>query len=592
MPLQDAARQSWRQMLANDRQQHGAYDPVRLAKLLPPKLRLQKRSFRSSLTVQAHRTLAKRDGGGGSDPPSNSGSSSAVLPPAPANPGGPPPPSSPDDQAETVPANIPQINYGSAAPNNDVPTTNDTATHNDTAPAAPPSSDQSYTLTPSDLSSGSDDDAAANDEDGSPHRMIGMVCGLVLMLLVLIVLGYLFKRYRQKLLARYRGRRSGSAWKRSQRLGSIDLRSRSGAQKVKREDKVGSSDFLVQSAVSGGPFDRAISTMFTTPPQTKNGGGRTKGTAKDERGTTDYLGVVVPKGGLSPQRSLDSIAEVQEPPSVTSANFRLTDHRRSLLPREQLPSSTPKRPANVDRPKTSPGRTSSILTASPSASTLLGSPPEGKPGKWSPGRPQSAKGGDIEMTRRGSTLVIRDRASIASLRRPLSSAGNPFKSALRKTRGEDDGAICIETDDLISRAGESDLLHPPRSPVTGKREKVEGDDGVVELSTPVKGGLQSHFSSSTLCTPRGSCATSVSPSGSFSFEIRDAVRRCAPVTLSENVDRPKLTARTGGTAEKEKRSTVLSVESFVKDLDWNVSDCSLVDEAYSPPHKHKAEAGA
>ncbi len=57
------------------------------------------------------------------------------------------------------------------------------------------------------------------------------------------------------------------------------------------------------------------------------------------------------------------------------------------------------------------------------------------------------------MTRQGSTLVIRDKPSSGCIRRPLSSAGSGFRSALRKTRGlgeEDDAsAICVETDDIV-----------------------------------------------------------------------------------------------------------------------------------------------
>lgn len=693
MSLQDASKPSRKQILAEERKKHGAYDPARLAKLLPPYQRLTKRrtgsgrfSGNGRLHLKAYRILSKRDGSSGhaSSVPSDAG---APLPPAPDHSGVDTSTPPPDDQQDPVPTGIPQINYGSAAPA-PVPAPPLVAdagtTHDDTSSA--PSREQSYTLTSADTSSGSNGTPAthATDESHLNHRMIGMICGLVTMLAVLFALGYFFKRYRQKLTAHYCAKESPKRRKRkkSQRLGSIDgLRSVTIDQSLGKgglagggglaacEDKTGSSDYLVTQVKPGkagpfdraistmfpnetlgerktptggsfpkGPFDKAISNMFSSATARGGGGGHMRATKETERQQANYLSVALPTIGLRQQRSLDSIAEVQEPPSVTSTQFPLPNLKRNSATQLSKGDATPKRLTWSDRqpsrPMTSPGRTSAFGSGSPS-STLAATPDSKSSKKVSPARPQSAKGGDIEMTRQGSKLVIRDRPSTATLRRPLSSAGNSFRSALRKTRGgggvgggvggedPEEGAICIETDDIISRPSDKDhhdlvqVDAPPRitirdsvlstatsattaTPATLPMGKRADHEGVFELATPPVGRgrteLRSHFSSSTLRTlaARESYATTISPSGSFSFEIKDAVRQIAPLGLraGENSSNANSSSSGGNRCLSvqdeahagDSRRTDLSVGSFVTELDWDLRDCTLTnDSGFSPP---------
>lgn len=281
-----------------------------------------------------------------------------------------------------------------------------------------------------------------------------------------------------------------------------------------------------------------------------------------------------PKAALVHQRSLDSIAEVQEPPASGAASefdqakskrdtvYSVQQHQEASLLEKH---SWTDRAVQLHRPMTSPGRTSTF------GSTLSGSlESRGSGCKLSPARPQSSKLGEIEMTMQGSKLLIRDKPCTATLRRPLSSAGSSFRSALRKTRGysDDGGAICIETDDIIGR----------------ETEETTGGDRE----------LRSHFSCSTLHTQgRTSCITaaSTSPSGSFSFEIKDAVRRCPPITLVPT-NGPGEVKATEEEVGGEENCTATSEGSFVRDLDWDLHDCTLTNEPdWIPQEVERTQAG-
>lgn len=549
MPLQDAAKPSRKQILAAQRKKYGAYDRIRLAKDLQLRSSYQRRLAKvvhSQSESRPNDVLIKRQLGGvdpsaGASVPASGQSDASTLPTAPAQSGAISPDTvpAPDPADSPVPAGLTQINYGSVGSDNSSPA----ATHNDTQPL----------LNTSLASSGSSADAATGDKtDHVSHRTVGLAVGLTVLFVSLAALGYFFKRYRQKLTSPKQKNRNSS-----QRLGSIDgLKSVSSNGGSPSEDgKMGSRDFLVtQVQVSpsrAGPYDRAVMNMFSAPAPTSPAAQQSF--LESKASPKGYLSVTPPKAGLVHQRSLDSIAEAPEPASVTSTSFPLqTIKRDSTLLLSPTPiSPSIKRSTWGDRPMTSPGKIGSFGMISPSS-------------RVSPGRPQSAKGkGEIEMTRQGSKLVIRDRPP--TLKRPLSSAGSTLRRALRKEQEEGDGAMYIETDDIISRAGED---------VLGEPKEAKGlNEGTFELDLPKGRNLRSKFSSSTLRTQgaRSSYAATVSPAGSFSFEIRDAVR-CPPIKVSEGKEEK-------GGGVKAENSPALSVEGFVRDLDWDLRDCSISDDA-------------
>ncbi|TKY87115.1 hypothetical protein EX895_003792 [Sporisorium graminicola] len=569
MPLQEADKLSYRQILAADRRKYGAYDPCRIAKLLPPREKLQEPSGRAP-QVAFRPSLWKRDD-------STLDDSSRAIPyrpntTLPAN-------AKPDsDHSDTVASSIPQINYGDANPNEPASSAEPSALYNDTQRS-------------SGLATGSN--VGLQDGGGDPmSSTVGMAAGIVATVVLLGVLSYLFKRYRHALSLRFCGKSSLLKMrKKSQRLASIDgLRtvSTDGHKHVEAsQDKTGSSDYLVSEASPSraGPFDRAISTMLSATsrsdvePKVQNSGFHS--VSLEAIRTSSYLSVPFPpKAVLSHQRSLDSIAEVQEPPSGASSYFGPTTSQRDSLamhadttpPKRLTWTDRQQQPQTQPRPKTSPGETVRSFSSSTASSTeCFGTPDSKLRQKSSPARPQSAKsggGGNIEMTRQGSKLVIRHRPSTGTLRRPLSSAGSSIRSALRKTRAvqgeEDDGAICIETDGIV----ESTL------PVNSPRE------GTYDLSVPSlhvdDSQLRSHFSSASSGMPQNrlSYAMTASPAGSFSFEIKDAVRLRAPATLvasqGDGETGSKKASREGGGA---------SEESFVRDMDWDLRDCTLTSDS-------------
>ncbi|KAF6767130.1 hypothetical protein PSEUBRA_002770 [Kalmanozyma brasiliensis GHG001] len=426
------------------------------------------------------------------------------LPPAPAVSGAVPslPPTSADDDdsATSVPSSVPQINYGDATPA-PAPSPSDTGpTHNDTASTQP-----SYRgLNQTDRSAGS---GAASDFDGSDttHSTAGVIAGVVVSAVVLLALACLVQRYRRGFSSFFwRGSRLKGQRKR-QRLGSSDKEPANSISSP--EQKPFGDGFPYVSPSRAGASPMLSHQVDETTPSSEESSG--------QAATNSLLSVPhVPQ--LSHQPSLDSIAEVREPASGTSSHFRLSQPKRDSL-------TTPKRLTWGGRPH-HPSRTS--LTSCPSA---WSSPDSHKiTSKLSPTRPSSA---GIEMTRQGSQLVIRPKASSSSLR--LSA---------RKPR---DDTICIET------------------------------DGIVEMQE-----LRSKFSHSSLKTQRESNVTAVSPAGSFSFEIRDAIRLGAPLTLGGTI-----LARANGEKLHEAKEADSSTQTrvaddeptFVRDLDWDVSECSFAD---------------
>lgn len=562
MPLQDAAKPSRKQILAEERKKHGAYDPVRLAKLLPPKLTMQKRSTKVGRGIFDHgqaASLMKRDTALSTDTLDPSLSSASDT-----------------DIVDTPPAgSIPVINYGhdgsdqSAAPADNAKTQNDTSPSlvGSTTGASPASS---MTSAPA---------AAPPGNHHMSRRMIGLITGLVVLAVILVSLACFFRRYRQRLTSSFKSPRSPKVrkWKKSQRLNSIDgLKNMSSddRQPVTNESKTSSSDVLVTQVTPSktpGPFDKAVINLFSPPPH-----------AQDR--TSGYLTVTPPKAGLVHQRSLDSIAEAPEPISGASTGFVLPNVKRDTTLHLSPTSPSSKRLTWGERPMTSPGKIGGFGLSG--VNPFEDSGMKARVPKMSPGRPQSAKGGDIEMTKQGSKLVIRNRPSTATLRRPLSSAGSSFRSALRKTKGmsgegweADKDAICVETDDIVSRHGE-DILYG-QSKEAGSPKVSEG---TYELSVPGPGReLTSQFSASTIRTPhRTSYAPTISPSGSFSFEIKDAVRQGAPVALATTASALSILGECRSAEKKGRMSAMLSTDSFVRDLDWDVRDCSFSENAQRP----------
>lgn len=581
MPLQDANKPSRKQILAAEREAHGAYDPDRLANLLPRILRIEKPSSKHAsqnyafrFTSRSH--LRRRDNvltgrENVRDGEANAASTATTsetrvngMPLAPtwADSGSPRSPPSPTDD-DPVPATVPQINYGDARPSRQPPSSPlDATMPNDTSTMQP-----NRTLTAADTSSGSNGEST---EDGVSHSTTGLLAGgMVAAVLFLVALGIWISWYRH--------RSDRSAWKKrtkSHRLGSIDgLRgvstdAQSATTAETLENKAGSSDFLVKHSVppgKAGPFDRAVANILSHTSRAQSqplrvdsipGGG--------DSSTASYLDV--PGASLSHSRSLDSIEEVAEPATGVSSHFDMAKRDSALSFVEMTPLRTTWTD-RLHRPTTSPGDSTRAFGSSPT-SVSFSTPDSRLNKKSSPRRPQSAKnGGEIEMTRQGSNLVIRQRPSTGTLRRPLSSAGSSFRSALRKTRGgeEDDGAICIETDGIVDRD--------------------DANKGLYELTianSVHNTKLGSHFSSSTLQTAqmRTSYATMAdSPSGSFSFEIKDAVRLGAPLTLEPRPTGPcsadpKAAVRVAEVKEeRQPPATMSSKDTFVNDLDWNLQDC-------------------
>ncbi|CBQ71931.1 conserved hypothetical protein [Sporisorium reilianum SRZ2] len=583
MPLQDADKPSRRHILAADRKKHGAYDPVRLAKLLPPHSRLQRQSRRAPQPAFQSR-LWKRDdvtSSTNADAASQTDNTPGTATGLSAL------PVSTDKDSERSdampPSSLAQINYGDAKP---AAPADAGAMHNDTLPSAPV--DATADLTAAAASSGSGVSANAAG-DHATNRTIGLAVGIVVMVVLVGVLCYVFKRYRHDLGLRLCGKAAMlKERKKSQRLGSMDglrtISSDGHKHAVPCEDKTGSSDHLVTQVSPGraGPFDRAISTMLAPAaraPANAKAKDSFQGVSLDAIRTGSYLSVPMPpKVALSHQRSLDSIAEVQEPPSGVSSQFP-TSKRDSLATNVD---ATPKRLTWTDRqlrPMTSPGETGRSFGSSTPSSSAFGTPYSKLSGKKaSPVRPQSAKGcADIEMTRQGSKLVIRNRPSTGTLRRPLSSAGSSFRSALRKTRGavdddDEDGAICIETDGIVESTSPT---HSPR-------------EGVYDVSIPCvnvdASRVRSRFSTSSSVLPaqqnRSSYATftTASPAGSFSFEIKDAVRLGAPVPVEA-----------GEAGKRDRMGAGVSEESFVRDLDWDLRDCTLTSDSQWTPSARVAK---
>ncbi|KAJ9478214.1 hypothetical protein PHBOTO_001777 [Pseudozyma hubeiensis] len=575
MPLQDANKPSRKAILAAERKAHGAYDPVRLSKLMPPRHGLERRSSErfkqlsaSRFSPRAH--LLKRDDaqpGVATDPTGNSDSTAAApsdsqtnatpLPPAPANsgavPASPPPPPPEEDPA---PAAVPQINNGDAHSDPPGLAPSDPTMHSDTLP------NQNYTLTSADTSSGSNSNES---DDGLSQSTIGLVAGgLVTLVLFVIALGVWFRCYR------FRG--GGKGWRkrsRSHRLGSMEgLRNVStdgkGSKKGEAdEDKTGSSDFLVSHLVApgtAGPFDRAVANMVSN--SNRQHSMANSGVDRRIKAVPSFLELPLSGPGLTHQRSLDSIAEVVEPPSSVCANFQAAKRDSSLSFLDTTPQNV-SWSNRLNRPTTSPGETARPFGTSP-ASTLSTTPSSKR------SRPQSARsGGEIEMTRRGSQLVIRPKSSASTLRRPLSSAGSGLRGAWRRTREGD--AICIDTDGIGDRS--------------------EGE-GVYELSPPEMDRsdarpLRSHFSSSSSTLEathqRASCATittNLSPAGSFSFEIKDAIRLSAPLMLGGSLPpaSPAEEGQVGASGAPRQSKGTDSTESFVRDLDWDLRDDYFTDE--------------
>ncbi|GAC96249.1 hypothetical protein PHSY_003829 [Pseudozyma hubeiensis SY62] len=579
MPLQDASKPSRKAILAAERKAHGAYDPVRLSKLLPPRLKLEKQPSRrlkliSSFTDYAH--LLKRedtqpgaatDPMGGSDSttaaPSDSQTNATPLPPAPANSGAVPASPPPPPEEDPAPVAVAQTDNGDVHSDLSGLVAADTPMRNDTSPS------QNYTLTSADTSSGSSSDQS---DDGLSQSTIGLVAGgLVTLVLFVIALGVWFRCYRF--------RRGGKAWRkrsRSHRLGSMDgLRNVStdgkGRQKGEgEEDKTGSSDFLVSHLVApgtAGPFDRAVANMVSNRERQSS-----LSIADVDRGiktVPSFLELPLSGPGLAHQRSLDSIAEVAEPPSSVCANFNAAKRDSSL----SFLDTTPQKVSWSDRltrPTTSPGETARPFGTSP-ASTLSSTPSSKK------GRPQSARsGGEIEMTRRGSQLVIRPKSSASTLRRPLSSAGGGLRGAWRRTREGD--AICIDTDGIGDQS-ENDGVYELSSP---------------KLNTSESRPLRSHFSSSSsiLQAPRdrascGTITTNLSPAGSFSFEIRDAIPLSAPLMLEGSLPAASPAAEGQGEASgiPPQSDKIDSTESFVRDMDWDLRDGYFTDDSGSAGRK-------
>ncbi|SPC66982.1 uncharacterized protein UHOD_02552 [Ustilago sp. UG-2017b] len=594
MPIQDASKPSRRQILAEQRRKYGAYEEVRLAKLPPPKLRLQKRSIKHDTTSKSFlRSLVKRDDASGDSVAPNPDGRPAPLPAAPPTSGAipahdhsvalPPAPDTSGAISAAPPAN--PLQPDTSQP--DAPAAaSDRTTNNDTSPASPPPSLPVVPFAPA-------SNRSTDQRNHISHRTVATIAAVTVFFVVFVGSLWFFKRYRQKLSVHCRKespkkRRQRS---RSQRLGSCDgLRHFAN----RKEENMGggvrgeSKEVLLMhpsSNCNSGPFDRAMENMLPFNQDRKHEAVREEGSrgkkvlgVRESEGPYDravsnlfnpsqpktqlpqadaahYLSVTIPTRALHHQRSLDSIAEVQEPPSTVSTQFRNSIVR---VPDEMghLVDSTPPPP----RPRTSPStsRNSILSTVSPEST---------RSSKTAPKRPATARERDIEMTRSGTHLLIRDRASTGTLRRPLSSAGNSFRSALRKTRNSD-GGICIETEGISDNHKRVSWATP------------EGEKGVFELAVPPRvRELRYHFSSSTLRTDadaqRESCVSEVSPSGSYSFEIREGVRKGAPVALSRGPSRLEIVQREEG----EKKE---SVDGFVADLDWDLNDYTAsVGEVWS-----------
>ncbi|SNX83162.1 uncharacterized protein MEPE_01868 [Melanopsichium pennsylvanicum] len=626
MPLLDASRPSRRQALAWQRKRHGAYDPFRLPNSLQRryKSQLQRRSSGpnwpySMFELQAHRSLFRRDATSGDATDQPGGDMSISDPPSPAM--------GEDDLDPTIPSSLAPINYGNSKPESSTsaPATagvEDSVTRDDTASTVTSASSPSDPAGQDETSSGSN---LSKSVTHPTRKVIILISGVVILLIVFLALGCFYKRYRRKLTP-YSSSTDSDSPKKNRRkfkgLGSIDsLRSMVAGGKSQRgpalgevrSDKLGSQEHLVAQDVNtgckAGPFDKALQSMLLSPKTDRNQS--TVGPGGEQQRKSDCSKVTIPKQGLTLQRSLESIAEAPEPSSGTSSTFALqTGKRDSAIKSESTPE---KRQTWADhrRPKTSPGRTSTLSTLSASPTTTLFNSPELPNRRSSLARPQSAKGMDIEMTKQGNKLVIRGRPSTGTLLRPLSSAGSGIRDALRRGRGSNhdgDVSICVDMEDNIDHEGDNVHRSNLTSAISGimtpahdaRGDKAEVGGGVLELTLaspriPQGGrGLQSHFSTSTLRTQteRNSYATgaSTSPNGSFSFEIKDAVIRGAPLTLkspppsSENVNQSSAQeVKDEKISDEKKSSTATYIESFVKDLDWDLRDSSLsIDSTFLP----------
>ncbi len=115
------------------------------------------------------------------------------------------------------------INYGSATPEkNDPPPTSDNSAAATPDDAQPPTD---FTLPPSASGDGTVSDSSSPTKSHS-HRVTGIVTGVIFGVIILLALGYFFKRYRQKLTrcctSKDGAPRKRDRGKKSQRLGSID----------------------------------------------------------------------------------------------------------------------------------------------------------------------------------------------------------------------------------------------------------------------------------------------------------------------------------------------------------------------------------
>ncbi|ETS62931.1 hypothetical protein PaG_02700 [Moesziomyces aphidis] len=630
MPLQDANRAGYRRMLAEQRRQRGAYDPARLAQIssrhAARRTRLGRAGRSSSKPAGGMRMIKRDDTALAEQDVLNAvidaakPSEDVELPPAPAVPGAAPDPilpSAPDHSGAESDPNLPPApdHSGAPPPVNSLPSAPAhtgakvaTPPHPSTAPVGqgstpslPPPANVSFNgTTPVDAqaSSGAGPADPSAGGDRSHHTMVAVVSSVIVIATVLVGVMWLLRRYRRRRTSETEEKNSCQLTSKSQRLHSLDGRpdAHAYASAVKTPVPYAAHTDSNETLVNITPPSAALTyekPMSHAIAPGSNGVASAAGQRGLESGRVAMPTIVAP-------RPLDSIAEVHEIHTGTSTHFEMcTRGRDGLLspdtPRRQL-SPTRSCADDKTRPLTAPSTTGFGKPAISGSSSLdhdaqgarnttagggllaLSRPHSSK------GRPTSSKGREIEMTRKGSQLVIRDRPSTATLR-PMSKAGTTFRSALRRNAADDDadGAIYIETDGIVGPTSRDSVYLEAPAARRG------------ELSVPVsavsrrEGGLPSRFSNSTMHTARRtSCATTVSPTGSFSFEIKDAVRQSAPLTIQPGAP-PSPTDTVRGAAahrqanEDQGPETGGSLgEGFVQELDWNVHSASLAVDGYPP----------
>ncbi len=628
MPLQDANRPSYREVLAEQRKQHGAYDPSRLFQTLPRHAARRSHVGRAISSSSKHaggmRLVKREDTSLVEQDVLNAvvdaarPSEDVELPPAPVVPGAAPDPVLPSARdhsgAESDPSLLPAPDHsGAPPPVNSLPpppahsrANVAAAPHPSTVPVGqgskpalpPPANVSSNGTTPVDAQSssgaGTADPSAGGDR--SHHTMVAVVSSVVVIASALVGVLWMLRRYRRRRTSETEKKNSCQLTSNSQRLHSLDGRPNSPAYSPAVQKPVpyaalaDSNETLVNITPPAAALTYEKPMSHAIAPAS-NRGVPAAGQRGVESGRVAMPTIVAP-------RPLDSIAEVHEIHTGTSTHFEMCtrggDGLLSPGTRGRQLSPTRSRDDTV-RPLTAPSTTGFGKFATTGSSSLdrdtyrsrstagggllaLSRPHSSK------GRPTSSKGREIEMTRKGSQLVIRDRPSTATLR-PMSKAGTTFRTALRRNAAEDDadGAIYIETDGIVG----------PTSRDSVYLEAPPARRG--ELSVPVsavsgrEGELRSRFSNSTMHTARRtSCATTVSPTGSFSFEIKDAVRQSVPLTIQPGAQ-PSPTATVRGAEahdhadEDRGPETGGSLgEDFVQELDWNVHSASLAVDGYPP----------